>query len=73
MPRPLDEILGLKKTASVHDFEIGDAIRMRPSQISYTPGATGIVTGLDEWNRLEITLDGKTKSFPFHHSHVQKI
>lgn len=73
MPRPLDEILGIKKTASVHDLKVGERVRLVRAA-AFEPGREGEITSLDQWNRVIVKLDCYPNlEFPFHHMLVERI
>jgi hypothetical protein len=77
MPRPLDEILGLKKTAAVHDLKEGDVVRTNQKQHSVRAGRTGTIVDFDKYNLAIVRLDGGEFdggiTLHFHHSYLEKI
>ena len=74
MPRPLDEILGLKKTKAVHDFQLGERVMPNHRQGMFRAGRYGSVESFDKWNRVVVVLDDWPHlKFPFHHSELNRI
>lgn len=74
MPRPLDEVLGIKKTAAIHDLKAGDRVKVIVGVTAFSQGTEGEIKSLDEWGRPLVKLDiYQNLEFPFHHSYLEKV
>jgi hypothetical protein len=74
MKRSLDEILGITKTQTKHDFQVDDAVVLNKKQRSFKVGRTGVVTGFDKYNLVVVKLDHLPNSrYFFHPSQLDKF
>jgi len=74
MARTLDEILGITKTQTPHDFKLNERVVTNKHCYAFHPGRQGTVVDFDQYNLPQVRLDIlPNKTFWFHPSQLDRI